>query len=58
MTETKLIIFSFQLPDLNEYFKTLNDIAKNKGSGKVSSRVRFMIQDLIDLKANKWVPRR
>ncbi|KAK6621848.1 hypothetical protein RUM44_001655 [Polyplax serrata] len=47
-----------KLPDLSTYFKKLNDIVKNKGSGKVSSRVRFMIQDLIDLKANKWVPRR
>lgn len=48
----------FQYKDLNVYFKRLADIAKNKGSKKVSSRVRFMIQDLIDLKRNNWVPRR
>ena len=30
-----------------------------KGSDcKVSSRVRFMLQDVIELRANKWVPRR
>ncbi|KAL0277381.1 UNVERIFIED_CONTAM: hypothetical protein PYX00_004693 [Menopon gallinae] len=44
--------------DLSNYFKKLSDIAKNKGSKKVSSRVRFMIQDLIDLRNNKWIPRR
>ncbi|KAJ9596731.1 hypothetical protein L9F63_012237 [Diploptera punctata] len=26
--------------------------------GEVSSRVRFMLQDVIELRQNKWVPRR
>lgn len=47
-----------QLRDFNNCFKRLDNIVKNKGSGRVSSRVRFMIQDLIDLRNNKWVPRR
>lgn len=35
--------------------------AQNKegpGNVKISSRIRFMLQDVIDLRANKWIPRR
>uniref|UniRef100_A0ABD2X3F2 MI domain-containing protein n=1 Tax=Trichogramma kaykai TaxID=54128 RepID=A0ABD2X3F2_9HYME len=42
--------------DLSEYFKQMQQIAHSKG--KVSSRIRFMLQDVIDLRNNKWVPRR
>ncbi|XP_024939403.1 eukaryotic translation initiation factor 4 gamma 1 isoform X9 [Cephus cinctus] len=43
---------------LSPYFEQMRKIANQKGPGKVSSRVRFMLQDVIDLRANKWVPRR
>lgn len=36
----------------------MRDIANDKGPGKINSRVRFMLKDVIDLRANKWVPRR
>lgn len=34
------------------------ELSQKKGNAKVSSRVRFMLQDVIDLRSNKWVPRR
>ncbi|CAG5108346.1 Similar to EIF4G3: Eukaryotic translation initiation factor 4 gamma 3 (Homo sapiens) [Cotesia congregata] len=43
--------------DLSSYFKKLTELTNQKGVNKISSRIRFMIQDIIDLKANKWVPR-
>ena len=36
----------------------MQSIANDKGPKKISSRVRFMLQDVIDLRLNKWVPRR
>lgn len=33
------------------------DLSENK-KYKVSSRIRFMLQDVIDLRRNNWVPRR
>ncbi|XP_044597815.1 eukaryotic translation initiation factor 4 gamma 3-like isoform X3 [Cotesia glomerata] len=45
--------------DLNNYFQTLNDLASGRQTGrKISSRVRFMIQDVIDLRRSNWIPRR
>lgn len=35
----------------------MQEIIKDK-KNKVSSRIRFMLQDVIDLRRNKWVPRR
>ena len=40
---------------VDAHFIKLDNIVKAKST---SSRVRFMIQDLSDLRANKWVPRR
>ena len=40
---------------LSFYFQKLQEIVEKR---ETSSRVRFMIQDLIDLKASKWQPRR
>nr|XP_022920525.1 eukaryotic translation initiation factor 4 gamma 3 isoform X3 [Onthophagus taurus] len=42
---------------LNHIFGTVKEIADRK-HGKISSRVRFMLQDVIDLRSAKWVPRR
>ena len=37
----------------------MRELADKEKKGKnVSSRVRFMLQDVIDLRDNKWVPRR
>ncbi|XP_012257845.2 eukaryotic translation initiation factor 4 gamma 3-like isoform X1 [Athalia rosae] len=46
------------MQNLDLCFKQMQDIVNRKVPGKVSSRVRFMLQDVIELRANKWVPRR
>lgn len=43
--------------NFDHIFTTLKEIVDKK-HGKISSRIRFMIQDVIDLRQNKWVPRR
>jgi len=40
---------------MNSYFSTLDGIVKNR---KTSNRIRFMIQDVIDLRKSQWKPRR
>ncbi|KAJ8345430.1 hypothetical protein SKAU_G00296230 [Synaphobranchus kaupii] len=42
-------------PQMDGYFSQLNQILKE---GKSTSRVRFMLQDVMDLRQNNWVPRR
>ena len=37
----------------------MKDLADRRGKGRnVSSRVRFMLQDCIELREHKWIPRR
>lgn len=43
---------------MQDYFNKMQDIVARRGQGKISSRIRFMLQDVIDLRANKWIPRR
>lgn len=43
--------------DLSEYFSQLEKIADKKSPINISSRIRFMIQDLTDLRRNNWTPR-
>ena len=43
------------LKDLDTYFKEISRIVDTR---KTSSRVRFMLQDLMDLRKNQWKPRR
>lgn len=43
--------------DLSECFNTLSLIALKK-SIEINSRIRFMIQDLIELRQNNWTPRK
>ncbi|XP_049821977.1 eukaryotic translation initiation factor 4 gamma 3 isoform X3 [Aethina tumida] len=43
--------------NLDQIFKVMKEIVDRKHQ-KVSSRVRFMLQDVIDLRSSKWVPRR
>ncbi|XP_028329771.1 eukaryotic translation initiation factor 4 gamma 1-like [Gouania willdenowi] len=42
-------------PQMDEYFNQMNKIIKEK---MTSSRIRFMLQDVLDLRKNIWVPRR
>ncbi len=42
-------------PRVDQYFQQMDKIIKQK---KTSSRVRFMLQDVAELRRNKWVPRR
>ncbi|XP_043492131.1 eukaryotic translation initiation factor 4 gamma 1-like isoform X2 [Polistes fuscatus] len=44
--------------EMQEYFCKMSEIVCRRGQSKISSRIRFMLQDVIDLRANKWVPRR
>uniref|UniRef100_A0A1Q3FE68 Putative eukaryotic translation initiation factor 4 gamma 1 n=1 Tax=Culex tarsalis TaxID=7177 RepID=A0A1Q3FE68_CULTA len=44
--------------DLSGYFDKMGDIVKHRDRYKISSRIRFMIQDVIDLRRNGWQPRR
>uniref|UniRef100_A0AAQ4QSW2 Eukaryotic translation initiation factor 4 gamma, 1a n=1 Tax=Gasterosteus aculeatus aculeatus TaxID=481459 RepID=A0AAQ4QSW2_GASAC len=42
-------------PRMDQYFTQMDKIIKEK---KTSSRIRFMLQDVIDLRRCSWVPRR
>ncbi|XP_052760532.1 eukaryotic translation initiation factor 4 gamma 1-like isoform X2 [Mya arenaria] len=42
-------------PRMDQYFQQMTKIANDK---KNSSRVRFMLQDVMDVRLNKWIPRR
>ncbi|XP_057336147.1 eukaryotic translation initiation factor 4 gamma 3-like [Microplitis mediator] len=43
--------------DLSPYFATLTELINRNGKDKIRPRIRFMIQDIIDLRQNRWVPR-
>ena len=49
-----LLLFYFQ-PRIEQYCDKINKIISAK---KVSWRVIFMLRDVVDLRDNKWVPRR
>ncbi|CAG4955067.1 unnamed protein product [Colias eurytheme] len=40
---------------LEQIFKMMQDIVADRKANKISSRVRFMIQDVIELRRRKWV---
>ncbi|EPQ14117.1 Eukaryotic translation initiation factor 4 gamma 1 [Myotis brandtii] len=40
---------------MDQYFNQMEKIIKEK---KTSSRMRFMLQDVLDLRRSNWVPRR
>lgn len=44
--------------DLTANFDTLERLADKKNPIGISSRIRFMLQDLIDLRKNHWTPRK
>ncbi|XP_015180094.1 PREDICTED: eukaryotic translation initiation factor 4 gamma 1 isoform X3 [Polistes dominula] len=47
-----------KMEEMQDYFCKMSEIVSRRGQSKISSRIRFMLQDVIDLRANKWVPRR
>uniref|UniRef100_A0A8C7YZ54 Eukaryotic translation initiation factor 4 gamma 1 n=1 Tax=Oryzias sinensis TaxID=183150 RepID=A0A8C7YZ54_9TELE len=42
-------------PRMDQYFNQMDKIIKER---KTTSRIRFMLQDVLDLRRNNWVPRR
>jgi translation initiation factor 4G len=44
--------------DLSDYFATLEKLADKNNPIGISSRIRFMIQDIIELRLNNWTPRK
>ncbi|KAJ8399426.1 hypothetical protein AAFF_G00411380 [Aldrovandia affinis] len=42
-------------PHMDQYFKQIEEIIKEK---KMLSRIRFLLQDILELRQNNWVPRR
>ncbi|XP_011331702.1 eukaryotic translation initiation factor 4 gamma 3 isoform X2 [Ooceraea biroi] len=50
--------FKGSVEEMQEYFNRMQEIVSRKNHSKISSRIRFMLQDVIDLRANKWIPRR
>ena len=39
---------------IDGYFSRIHQII---AKGKISARIRFMLQDVVELRKNKWVPR-
>ncbi|XP_008179446.1 eukaryotic translation initiation factor 4 gamma 3 isoform X2 [Acyrthosiphon pisum] len=44
--------------DLNDTFDKLKALTSRDMKSKIPSRIKFMIQDVIDLRRDKWIPRR
>lgn len=53
-----LNILKFQSFNLNDTFDKLKALTSKEMKSKIPSRIRFMIQDVIDLRRDKWIPRR
>uniref|UniRef100_A0A8C6R261 Eukaryotic translation initiation factor 4 gamma 1 n=1 Tax=Nannospalax galili TaxID=1026970 RepID=A0A8C6R261_NANGA len=47
--------FAKAKPQMDQYFNQMEKIIKEK---KTSSQIRFMLQDVLDLRQSNWVPRR
>ncbi|XP_037533293.1 eukaryotic translation initiation factor 4 gamma 1 [Nematolebias whitei] len=47
--------FAKAKPRMDQYFNQMEKIIKER---KTTSRIRFMLQDVLDLRRNNWVPRR
>lgn len=46
----------FQFYDLNDTFKKLQDLTNTIIKPNISLRIMFMIQSIINLRTNKWIP--
>ncbi|XP_033978129.1 eukaryotic translation initiation factor 4 gamma 1 isoform X2 [Trematomus bernacchii] len=51
----KDVDFEKAKPRMDQYFNQMEKIIKDR---KTSSRIRFMLQDVLDLRRSSWVPRR
>ena len=40
---------------MDQYFERLDKATRNE---QLPVRIRFMIQDIVDMRRNKWLPRR
>jgi len=40
---------------MDQYFKKMEELSQKKD---LASRLRFMLQDIIELRQNDWIPRR
>ena len=49
------IVVGFLQPRIDQYFERIAKIISGK---QTSSRVRFMLRDVVELRENHWVPRR
>ncbi|XP_075893466.1 eukaryotic translation initiation factor 4 gamma 1-like isoform X1 [Nelusetta ayraudi] len=54
-TVGKNLDFKKAKPRMDQHFNQIERIIKER---KTSSRIRFMLQDVLDLRKNNWVPRR
>jgi translation initiation factor 4G len=58
VSHTIIVLFLFRQTNretMNSYFSTLDTIVNKR---KISNRIRFMIQDVVDLRKTGWKPRR
>ncbi|KAE9542332.1 hypothetical protein AGLY_003459 [Aphis glycines] len=46
-----------QSHNLNDIFDKLKTLTSREMKSKIPSRIKFMIQDVIDLRRDKWIPR-
>lgn len=42
-------------PIIDSYFASMKQLTNNQ---RLASRMRFMVRDVLELRANKWIPRR
>lgn len=54
--DSRLKVHFFQMFD--DYFTQMQKLAQKSPKSEVSSRIRFMLQDVIELRHRDWTPRR
>ncbi|XP_046917063.2 uncharacterized protein LOC124497453 [Dermatophagoides farinae] len=58
LTDQIRMKFQDHIPKFDTLFNQLEKIYNEESETKVSPRIRFMILDLLELRKNKWIPRR
>ncbi|XP_064178283.1 eukaryotic translation initiation factor 4 gamma 1-like [Anguilla rostrata] len=54
-TSGKTLDYNKSKPHMDQCFKQMEEIVKGK---KTTPRIRFLLQDILELRQNNWVPRR